>query len=139
MAKRRNFSAVFKAKVAIEALRGDLVGSHSIRINSQWRTATGKPGGHPSTSNLCEDCHRTDSWANVTFNHDNVTGTCGSCHAGDFKPGPHKKTEKPVTIMYTVNELMDCTESCHMYTDNTFTTIEKNRNGPEHNPDRGEW
>jgi hypothetical protein len=102
-------------------------------------TAPGKPGGHPTTSNLCEDCHSTNTWDDATFNHDNVSGVCGSCHAADFKPGPHKKTEKPSTIFYTVNELTDCTDSCHMYKDNTFTTIEKRRNGPEHNPDRGEW
>ena len=35
MAKRRNFSAAFKAKVALEALRGDqtLAGRHKVHPN----------------------------------------------------------------------------------------------------------
>ncbi len=44
MAKRRNFSAAFKAKVAIEALRGDqtlaeLAGRHKVHPNliTNWK------------------------------------------------------------------------------------------------------
>ncbi len=44
MAKRRNFSAAFKAKVALEALRGDqtlaeLAGRHRIHANliTKWK------------------------------------------------------------------------------------------------------
>ena len=35
--KRRSFSAEFKAKVGLEALKGNRKGFHSIRINDQWR------------------------------------------------------------------------------------------------------
>ncbi len=60
MAKRRNFSAVFKAKVALEALRGDqtlaeLASRHKVHPNliAKWKRQasegmvdvfTGKPG-----------------------------------------------------------------------------------------------
>jgi len=57
---------------------------------------------------------------------------------GDFKEGPHKKTETPRTIFYSAVDLRDCTGSCHVYTDDTFTRIEKNRSG-EHSANRGDW
>jgi hypothetical protein len=63
---------------------------------------------------------------------------CAGCHAGDFKQGPHKKTEVPTTIFYTVSELRDCTGACHMYQDNTFTNIKEVRNG-EHRVNDGSF
>jgi len=56
---------------------------------------------------------------------------CAGCHAGDFKPGAHKKYENPDTP-YTVSELRDCTGACHVYTDSSLTTIKDSRPGPEH-------
>ncbi len=48
MAKRRNFSAAFKAKVALEALRGDqtlaeLAGRHKVHPNliTKWKRQAG--------------------------------------------------------------------------------------------------
>ncbi len=35
--KRRHLTAEFKARVALEALKGERKGQHSIRINDQWR------------------------------------------------------------------------------------------------------
>jgi hypothetical protein len=40
-------------------------------------------------------------------------------------------------ILYTVGELRNCAGSCHIYTDNTFTTIEKTRNGKHRASDGG--
>ncbi|MGI9237077.1 MAG: hypothetical protein ACR2QZ_06750, partial [Woeseiaceae bacterium] len=34
------------------------------------------------TSNLCEDCHRVNTWSSVTFDHLQAIGTCSSCHDG---------------------------------------------------------
>ncbi len=49
MAKRRNFSAAFKAKVALEALRGDqtlaeLAGRHKVHPNliTKWKRQAGE-------------------------------------------------------------------------------------------------
>ncbi len=49
MAKRRNFSAAFKAKVALEALRGDqtlaeLAGRHKVHPNliTKWKHQAGE-------------------------------------------------------------------------------------------------
>lgn len=122
-------------------------------------TATGKPGGHFVTTQQCDDCHTTSSWLPVSaYTHNSPlypqhrssvrcnachTGNneviiwpfasyqpdCAGCHADDYEIGPHKKTEDPSTIYYTVTELKDCTGSCHLYEDNTFTTIKKSRSG----------
>jgi hypothetical protein len=63
---------------------------------------------------------------------------CAGCHQNDYKTGPHKKTEVPAKISYTVTELKDCSGSCHEYTDNTFSTIKKSRTG-KHQPSSGGW
>jgi hypothetical protein len=116
--------------------------------------ATGKGTGHFITMRECDECHTQLRWIPSTFNHmssgypgdhaanlscvdchggnsETVTWQapgyqpdCAGCHASDFKPDSHKKVDSP-TILYTVSELRDCTTSCHMYTDATFTTIEK--------------
>ena len=62
---------------------------------------------------------------------------CAGCHAGDFEPGPHKKVDSP-RIQYTVGELQDCTGSCHIYRDSTFTTIQTPRSG-EHRATDGDF
>jgi len=100
------------------------------------RMAEGKPANHPSTHNNCEDCHRSNLWSLVTFNHDNVSSQCLSCHLSDYKPQSHKKTPQ---INYSANELKDCAGSCHVYEDNTFTKISIKRSGPDHRPQRGAW
>ena len=121
-------------------------------------TATGKPSGHFNTNRQCDTCHRVGQWQPIIFSHSSplypnghresfscddchqgnseanpwlapsYQPDCAGCHASDFKPGPHKKSESP-EIKYTVSELRDCTGSCHMYTNSSFTNIKKSRSG----------
>jgi hypothetical protein len=130
-------------------------------------TATGKPPGHFQTAGECDLCHLTQDWQPVVFRHSSPAypgdhrgpppcqachtanaetiawpfptyqPDCAACHASDFKPDSHKKVDSP-TILYTVDELRDCTGACHQYTDATFTTIERTRTG-EHRPGSGDW
>ncbi len=83
----------------------------------------------------CKGCHKanTETIAGVTAYE---PPNCYACHAGNFKPGSHKKTETPTTIFYTAVELRNCAGSCHQYTDNTFITILKSRSG-EHRATSG--
>jgi hypothetical protein len=82
------------------------------------------PAGH--TGKTCVDCHKGNSessgWSNINYKPD-----CAGCHAGNWEAGPHKKTENPSLILYTVSELRDCTTSCHIYTDDTFMTVDTPR------------
>ena len=64
------------------------------------------------------------AWSSPAYRPD-----CAGCHAGDFRPGPHKKTESPDTF-YTVGELRDCTGACHVY--DAGGAIKDRRPGPEH-------
>jgi hypothetical protein len=125
---------------------------------------TDKPSGHFVTSRSCDACHTTSAWLPSRYTHstpdyrthnssvtcrnchtgNTETATwsfaaykpdCAGCHAGDFKSGPHKKTEVPSTVYYTVAELRNCAGSCHIYTDNTFTTIKTNRNSKHRSTD----
>jgi hypothetical protein len=130
-------------------------------------TATGKPATHFVTTQPCESCHRTTAWSTVSYRHVSPTypdhGTrvtcsschtsnaqtvpwkfaaykpdCAGCHAGNYKPGPHKKYEKPSTVNYTVAELRDCSGACHIYTDSSLTTIKTRRTG-QHRAKGGEF
>jgi hypothetical protein len=124
--------------------------------------ATGKSAAHFITTQACNSCHTTTAWTPVTtYTHKSpyykahragmlctachttnneiiawkfaaYKPDCAGCHAGDFKPGPHKKVDSPL-ILYTVAELKDCSGSCHMYTDATFTRIKTSRTG-QHRP-----
>jgi hypothetical protein len=125
--------------------------------------ATGKSGAHFVTTQACNKCHgNTTSWTPVTTylhtspyykahrsgvlcnachttNNEMIAWKfaaykpdCAGCHAGDFKQGPHKKVDSPA-IYYTVVELKDCSGSCHIYTDTTFTRIKTSRTG-QHRP-----
>lgn len=129
--------------------------------------ATGKSGNHFATALECNVCHGTASWLPLRFVHSSPSypgdhagrldcrdchlgnaqavpwpfaayqPDCAGCHAGDFKPDPHKKVDSP-TIRYTVSELRDCTGACHVYTDASFTVIQRARTG-EHRVTRGDW
>jgi hypothetical protein len=128
--------------------------------------ATDTPSGHFVTTQECNTCHNTSGWLPASFRHSSAAypdhgsrldctdchrggseavnysspayrPDCAACHANDFKRDAHKKVDGP-TIFYTVSELRDCTGACHQYTDATFSTIEKTRNG-EHRPNRGDW
>ena len=59
---------------------------------------------------------------------------CAGCHASTFVPDSHKKVDSP-TILYTVPELKNCSGSCHMYTDSSFTTIKVMRTGQHRSTD----
>jgi len=128
--------------------------------------ATGKGNGHFITPLECDYCHETDFWTPLNFMHaspgypgdhrnplactdchggNSATVTwpfpayqpdCAACHAGDYKEGPHKKTENPDT-KYMVAELRDCSGACHVYTDSSLTTISNSRPGPEHRVNDG--
>lgn len=130
--------------------------------------ATGKGAGHFSTTEDCATCHTSSAWTPIRFTHSspNYPGThqqalactachtsnaqtvpwpfpayqpaCAGCHAGDFRQDAHKKTEQPSTVFYTVGELRNCSGSCHLYTDNTFTTIRESRSG-EHRVSDGSF
>jgi hypothetical protein len=129
--------------------------------------AQGKDTSHFITSRQCHECHNTQNWQVVDYNHNsaNYPGDhggrlgcvdchegnaeaipwpnasyrpdCAACHARDYRNGPHKKTENPTTIFYSVSELRDCSGACHRYTDDTFSVIERTRTG-EHRAGR-EW
>lgn len=129
--------------------------------------ATGKPSGHFVTTRSCDACHSTTAWTPVlsythvspnfkphnsgvtcaqchTTNSEAISWPfaayqpdCAGCHASRFKPDAHKKTETPTTIFYTVSELRNCAGSCHLYTDNTFTTIKTTRSGHHRSTDGG--
>jgi hypothetical protein len=85
----------------------------------------------------CTECHQNNSdvvnWQYPAFQPD-----CAGCHAGDYKSGPHKKTENPDT-KYTASELRDCSGACHIYTDSSLTTIKESRPGPEHRISGGDF
>jgi hypothetical protein len=93
------------------------------------------PGRHNS-SVTCTDCHVGNS-ETVTWPYAAYQPDCAGCHAARFKPDPHKKTETPTTIRYTVAELRNCAGSCHIYTDNTFSTIQKLRSSEHRASDGG--
>lgn len=129
--------------------------------------ATGKPSGHFVTTRPCDACHTTTAWTPLrayahlspnfkphnagvtcvrchTSNSETIAWPfaayqpdCAGCHASRFKADAHKKTESPTTIFYTVSELRNCAGSCHLYTDNTFTTIRQSRSGEHRSTDGG--
>jgi hypothetical protein len=131
-------------------------------------TATGKPVTHFGTTLQCDECHSTTAWIPFKFTHsspdypgnhsggvlcidchqsNNQTATwtfgaykpdCAGCHAGNFKPDPHKKYEVPTTARYTVSELRDCSGACHIYTDSSLTTVKESRSG-QHRTSHGGW
>jgi hypothetical protein len=114
----------------------------ACHTTSAWQPATAYTHTSPffkrhNSGVQCRDCHTGNNevitWKFATYKPD-----CAGCHTNDFKNGPHKKTEVPTTIYYTVAELKDCSGSCHMYTDNSFTTIKKTRNG-EHRSTDGDF
>jgi len=140
---------------------GDCAGCHN------GRTATGMPRNHFVTTVDCGECHNTSTWGSVQFTHSSPSypgdharsvgctdchrsnsqavtwefgsyrPDCAGCHADDYRPGEHKKTESPET-RYDVGELRDCSGACHLYTDTTMTQIRRSRSG-EHRTRSGDW
>ena len=86
------------------------------------------PGDH-RTALACTACHRANT-EQVTYTSPANAGSCGGCHAKDFKPAAHPKTVKG--LYYSANELANCTGACHVYSDTTQSTITKSLPGPYH-------
>jgi len=77
----------------------------------------------------CTACH-TSNTDQVPYLAAANAGTCGGCHAKDFKAAAHPKTVKDQ--LYSASELANCTGACHIYSDSTQSTITKSRPGPYH-------
>ena len=118
--------------------------------------ARGKSANHFVTTRACDACHRTTAWTPATtYSHQSPfyrphtsSVTCASCHYTNneiipwryaaYKPDcagchanryqSHTKVSSP-RISYTVLELKDCSGSCHIYTDSTFTKVQQARTG----------
>jgi hypothetical protein len=122
--------------------------------------AVGLPPKHMTTQVDCASCHAYPDWSATHFRHASAAypgthraslectschtantdkvpwpsaadaGTCGGCHAKDFKPAAHPKTVKGVD--YTAHELANCTGACHVYSDTAQSTIIRSLPGPHH-------
>jgi len=129
-------------------------------------TAPGKPANHFVTNVQCDDCHTTDRWsptADYRHSSGNYPGDhrgdlscrschggnsqtvnwpyaaykpdCAGCHAGDFEPSHHIKVRSPRQY-YTPGELRNCAGACHVYSNNSMTTIVERQSG-EHSVSSG--
>ena len=130
-------------------------------------TAQGKGPKHFVTTQPCDTCHRTNAWALVTYRHASATypdhgaaiacsnchaanspvvpwkfasykPDCAACHAAEFKPQQHVKSQKPVPLYYTAAELKDCAGACHLYADRSLTAI-LTRRPKSHRVNGGGW
>jgi hypothetical protein len=109
--------------------------------------AVGKPASHMVMQRDCATCHTYPDWSAISFRHTSATfpgdhrkalgcvschttntdhvpyanaaaaGSCGACHAKDFKPAAHPKTVKGA--LYSATELSNCSGSCHIHNDDT--------------------
>jgi hypothetical protein len=86
------------------------------------------PGEHRAALS-CVSCHTTNT-DQVPYPNAAAAGTCGACHAKDFKPAAHPKTVKGA--LYSATELTNCSGACHIYNDVTRDTITKRQPGPYH-------
>ena len=86
------------------------------------------PGDHRTTL-ACAACHTSNTdkipWASPAD-----TGSCGGCHAKDFRPDLHPKSLDG--LKYTASELRNCTGACHVYSNATLGTVAKSMPGPYH-------
>lgn len=125
--------------------------------------ATGKRTSHFVTSDECDQCHTTTAWSPTFYAHQSAAypgqhrsplgcddchtsnsqivpwpfpayqPDCAACHAQQYRSGEHRKAPG---VQYTVSELRDCSGSCHVYTDSSFTTIESMRSNEHKVSDR---
>lgn len=86
---------------------------------------TDDPIANSTSSNSSED-GSGESEAAANFTHDPNATDCAQCHTADFRQDKHLKVEEP-KLYYTLSELRNCAGSCHLYEDDTFTTIKENR------------
>lgn len=49
--------------------------------------APGKHPGHVASSNICDDCHTTDTWIGARFDHSGIFAPCESCHNNSIAVG----------------------------------------------------
>jgi hypothetical protein len=93
---------------------------------------------HGSNTPTCLSCHKQNN-EKIAFARPDLYPDCAACHVNKYKPDPHKKYTSPTTKLYTVDELRDCTGACHIYADQTLTTIKTRRTGPQHRATRSAW
>ena len=91
-------------------------------------TSTAYPGDHKAAP-ACVACHVSNT-DQIPWSSPANAGSCAGCHAKDFKPAAHAKTSGG--LLYTANELHDCTGACHVYSDATLKSIAKPQPGPHH-------
>ncbi len=91
-------------------------------------TTAAYPGDH-RTALACAACH-TSNTDQIPWVAPADAGSCGGCHARDFRPDLHPKSLDG--LKYTANELRNCTGACHVYKDATLGTIAKPMPGPYH-------
>ena len=142
------------AKVDHTTLTASCASCHNNNV------ALGVPSVHMTTRLDCATCHSYPDWTLLHFRHSAIAypgdhkaapacvachasntdqipwsapanaGSCAGCHAKDFKPAAHPKTSGG--LLYTANELHDCTGACHVYSDATLKSIAKPQPGPYH-------
>ena len=91
-------------------------------------TAAAWPGQHKSTLE-CNACH-TSNTERVPWVSPADAGSCGGCHARNFRADRHPKSAAGAS--YTASELRDCSGACHVYTDATLAHVAKPMPGPYH-------
>ncbi|MGE0382665.1 MAG: hypothetical protein AB7O90_17645, partial [Hyphomicrobium sp.] len=83
---------------------------HKCSMCHNGSRATGKPNGHPPTSENCEACHSASGWSQTRYDHREANAPCMSCHNGSVargKPSNHVPTTQPCeachknTLMFT--------------------------------------
>ncbi len=89
------------------------------------------------TNTDCRVCHLSNS-SSVLYRFGGFKPNCAGCHASNYNPSSHVKVQSPL-VTYTVSELADCTSSCHLYTDTSFTVRvnQSNRRANYHTATRG--
>jgi hypothetical protein len=90
--------------------------------------AAAYPGEHRAAL-ACAACH-TSNTDKVPWPSPADAGSCAGCHAKDFRPDLHPRTQGG--LKYTASELRDCTGACHVYSDATLGTVSKAMPGPYH-------
>ena len=89
-----------------------------------------------TTGATCITCHKQNN-EKIAFLQPGLVPDCASCHANKYVPDPHVKFGN---VKYNVTELRDCTGACHIYADQTLTTIQTNRpTNTKHRASRTNW
>ena len=151
-------TVVWKPVSATQFDHSQAVGTCANCHNGSHPPAVAKGTGHFITTQACDVCHTTINWTTLlTYTHISPTYVkhsatvmaacvnchkqnnekitmiqpglapdCAACHANNFKAGSHPKFGN---TNYTFTELRDCTGACHIYKDQTLTTITKSQTG----------